>query len=644
MPTLDIKTIVGLDNLVPELDELTLTQIGSRVVEEYAVDKKSMQDWEERNEVARKLIDQKAEIKTEPWYKAANTKLPLVLHAASRMSAEEYAEILRGKELVKYEMFGKKDDAKQARADRVVKRMNFQYFHELEDWEEDHDKLIQAKNIWGTVHKKYIYCPGKGVECRLRRSGVVINDSVERDAPRITDELQKFWWEAEEKFRSGEWEKIRLTDTEQKEYAQSDKPQEFLEQLRREDLDGDGYPEPYVITVHKSSRQVVSIIPNFTPESIEMDGDEVVRINMSRTRVRYVKYSMVHSYDGGYWDYGFGILLGPLNENCNTLVNQLLDAGRLANSQSGFYSTTLRTKQGGVKVSPGEWKPVQAPGMALKDAFFPIPTREPSSTLFSLLGLLMDVLKELSSVTEVMSGEQPHANMAQGTVMSLIEQGKKVFNSIYKRHYRSLKKEFLALFDLNFIYEDPEAYLRFHDMTIEQLVEASPNLKGAPRSDIAMSLVQGDFERAELDILPTANPEFSSRVQRMAQAQAMLATIENPEVNRVFVLRQYAEGIYDDVDMAKMAVPDDPVRTPQQALQEMEVLKQETLDAAEVRLKQLDEQIKELELEMAKVKLAQTQTEAPTKVATSEYKRDEAELKAIQSAAEIDRAERSETQ
>lgn len=638
---MNIQDIVQLDNVADKVKDQELMAIGIRVCQEYEVDRASMKDWLSRNEMAVRLIDQKPETKTEPWFGAANTKLPLVLNAAMRVSAEEYAEIMRGKDLVKYELYGTQDDAKRARGERVAKRMNFQYHHELEDWEEDHDKLILAKNIFGTVHKKYVYCKEKGrVECVLRRNGVVINDNVEHmnDAPRITDEIDKYWWECEEKFRSGDWKRIELKEEELQEYAKSDKPQRFYEQLRREDLDDDGYPEPYVITVHEKTKQVVSIIPNFTPESIKVDQKgKVIRVDMSRTRVRYVKYEMIPSYEGGYWGFGFGILLGPLNDNCNALINQLLDSGTLANNGGGFISQQLRTGHGPLKFKKGEWKPVNAPGIALKDAFFPIPVRDPSPTLFNLLGLLMDVLKELSSVTDVMAGDQPHANMAEGTIMSLIEQGKKVFNSIYKRHYGSLRKEFLALFDLNFLYEDPEAYMKFHDITPEQMVQNDPRLQAASPAEMGMGLVQGDFERAELDVLPTANPEFSSKVQRMVQAQALAQFIGRPELNAGLVLRMYAEGVTDDSEMAKQLVPDDPIKTPEMILQEMEVMKQQILDSAEVKKAELDEKIKQLDLQIKTLELQKAQVELPEKARGAEAKADAADFNAMKSAAELDK-------
>ena len=584
---LHILEIVDVDNMVDELGTNTLIGIGSRVVTEYDVDKVSMRDWLERNELALKLTDMKQAKVSDPWTGAANTKLPLVLNAAMKASAEEFAEIMRGSDMVQAEMFGKETEEKQARGERVTKRMNYQFYHELEDWEEDHDKLIMAKNIVGTVHKKIYYDKNeKQTQCILRRNGIVINDNVEKlkNAPRVTDEFDKMWWEVEEKVRSKEWTEITLTQTERTDYAESDKANEFLEQIRREDLDQDGYPEPYIVTVHKATKQVVRIVPNFTPESIQFEQEgynqaeyskledpdkkkiqkklDVARIDTTKSRIKYIKYSMIPSWEGGYWDFGYGVLLGPLNDNCNKLINQLLNQGHLQAKGGGFINAGIKMAGGELRFKSNEWKKVQSSGMDLSRNIVPLPIREPSQTLFSLLGLLMDVLRELSSVTEVMSGEQPKANMPAASIDMLIEQGKKLFNSVYKRHYRSLTDEMNALFDMNFLYQDPVQYAELLD------------LQEVPKEQL-MELIQADFSREGLDLQPTANAEFSSKIQRRNEAQALYQVKDDPTTNGSLIMKMYIESIIDDKEIVAAVVPEQPNMTPEQAMQQTQQQMQE---------------------------------------------------------------------
>ena len=586
-----ILDIVDIANMVDEVDDETLTKMGQDVCDEYKVDKTSMEDWLDRNTLAMKLIDMKPEKVSDPWPGAAGTKLPLVLNAATKASAEEFAEITRGTEIVKTEIFGAVTEEKQARAQRVAKRMNHQFFHELDDWEEDHDKLILSKNIIGTVHKKIFY-GDREIQCVLRRSGVVINDNIEKmqDAPRVTDEIDKFWWQVQEKVNAGDWAEIDLTQADSTDFAESDQENRFLEQIRREDLDGDGYPEPYIVTVHEETQQVVRIQPNFTPESIEFDGDvnvmeygdleddeqkvvqkdlNVVSIDAKKSRLKYVKYSMIPTWEGGYWDYGYGILLGPLNENCNELINMLLNQGHLQAKGGGFINSGIKMGSGDLRFKMNEWKKVQSAGMDLNRNIVPNPVKEPSQTLFSLLGLLMDVLRELSSVTEVMSGDQPKANMPAASIDMLIEQGKKMFNSVYKRHYRSLSKEQKAIYDLNYLYQNPQDYADLLDLDQE--------------GDELLQLIKSDFTRKGMDVLPTANPEFSSKVQRMAMARALFELVEDPGVNGAMVKRMYVEAIVDDTEIAAELVPDEPNMTPQQAAEQAQQQQEEFMNSMEVK-------------------------------------------------------------
>jgi len=653
-----ILDLVELDNIAEELDEKQLDEIGARVVEEYDVDVASMKDWNDQNDMSRDLISTKPEKKTEPWPGAANTKLPLILNAAMKVSAEELAEIMRGNEMVQYEMYGKNTPEKKLRAERVTKRMNFQYHRELENWEDDHDRLILTKNLLGVVHKKYFFSPEKGrSECVLRLGGVVINDNVTNlsEAPRVTDEIEKFWWQAEEKFRANEWLRFELSSKNDGDFAKADKVNDFLEQIRREDLDDDGYPEPYVVTVHRETKKVVRIAPNYTPESIKFDKDvtvdfinelddkerkialdnlEVVRVDDSRSRVRYVKYEMIPSFEGGYWGWGFGILLGALTENSNEVINMLLNQGKIENSPPIFISQSLRMAHGEVTYAPNEVIPINAPGGDISRAFARLPIASPSETLFHLLGLLMDVIRELSSVTEVVSGNQPEANMPAASIAMLIEQGKKSFGSIYKRHFRSLSREFDALFDLNFLYEDPKQYIAFHD-----LEEAIPPNEGR-------ALVQGDFEREGLDIFPTANSEFSTRLQRIGEIQTLKqALAESPNANQALLDRMLADAVLDDSEKAAQIVPEQPNMTPQQVLEEMEVAKQEFRDSAEVRALEAKAKKAEVDLERAVLEAEAAGVKFPMEVKrqellteTAEHKTDEAEFKAVKAAVDVDGA------
>ena len=59
-----------------------------------------------------------------------------------------------------------------------------------------------------------------------------------------------------------------------------------------------------------------------------------------------------------------------------------------------------------------------------------MPVREPSATLFNLLGLLIESGKELAGMTEILAGKSPGANVPAESVLALIEQGLQVYIAI----------------------------------------------------------------------------------------------------------------------------------------------------------------------------------------------------------------------
>lgn len=601
---LTLDELAQSKNICDSLSDSDLGKIGARVCRDFQVDADSMDDWRDRNDTAFRLIEHSFEKKSEPWDNAANAKIPLVLNAAVKFQSEAGAEIVKGSEIVKFEIFGKETDDKIDRAKRVQGHMNYQLFHEMENWEGDMDQLLLVLPLIGCMHKKVYFCPVRMQNVsELCLDNITINNSaVSVKSARVTQEFERDKNSIHSNEVLGLWRKIEYTTPNSDDKPEDDGEHKFLEQHRRLDLDGDGYEEPYIVTVEKESEQPVRIVANFKREDVFEVNGRVARIEPN---CKFIKFGFIPAPDGGYWDYGWGILLGPLNDNVNTLVNQLLDAGTLANTGGGWRSTSLRISAGDQKFKPGEWKAARAPGGVLKDAFFPLPVREPSQTLFALLGLLIEQAKEFTSVTDVISGEQPQANMAATSVLALIEQGKKTFNAIYKRIYRGLKAEFKKLYDLNLSYTDPMFYRAFHDGDYD---------------------FREDYEDHRWDIIPTANPEFSSKVQRMAIAQSLLAVEQSPYVNSQEVMRIYVQSL--EVPNVDAIVPESPLKTPEMMIQEMEQLKQEILASNDVQKSELDKQIRELDLQIKQMEARAKGVELPFKVEVAMHKADEAESKA----------------
>jgi chaperonin GroES len=302
-----------------------------------------------------------------------------------------------------------------------------------------------------------------------------------------------------EKKRAGVWLDVELGQA--PDAANDDQaPLTFLEQHRLWDLDGDDYPEPYIVTVHKESQRVVRVVARYDQRGIiaKQDGT-VVQIKPVRC---FTKYPFIPSPDGSFYDIGFGTLLGALGETINTTINQLMDAGHLANVQGGFIGAGVSIKAGNLRFQPGEWKRVEAAGSTVRDAIVPLPVKEPSGVLFSLLEMLIEASKDVTATQNILTGDMGSANQPVGTTLAVIEQGLKTFTAIVKRIHRALKQELACLYDLNARYLNPQAYFTFQD---EEGV-----------------IAQQDYAEGDCDVVPVSDPSMATDMQKMGRAQFLM--------------------------------------------------------------------------------------------------------------------------
>jgi chaperonin GroES len=168
----------------------------------------------------------------------------------------------------------------------------------------------------------------------------------------------------------------------------SSTPIEMLEQHCHIDFDGDGYAEPYIVYVRRDNKKVARIVARYTQKDIEVNESGVIL--SIKAEQYFTKYPFIPSPDGGFYDLGFGVLLGPLNESINTIINQLVDAGTMANTAGGFLSRGIKLRGGNYTFNPMEWKHVDTTGDDLRKGIVPLPVREPSQVMFTLLNLLIN--------------------------------------------------------------------------------------------------------------------------------------------------------------------------------------------------------------------------------------------------------------
>jgi len=543
-PKLKITEIVKSPNIAKLLSKEEIQTIGNKVFDDWQTDQNSRSEWEERTADAMKLALQVMEEKSSPWAGASNVKFPLVTIAALQYQARAYPALIPDVNIVKARVFGfDKDDAKQARADRVSSYMSFQILEEDECWEENMDKVLISQAIVGCAFKKSYFdtALGHNVSEHVLAKDLYIPYFAKslNEASRITQILYLSSNDLVQKQRSGLY-----CETEQevppelvassplnsaKDEAQgitapiedSSAPYEVLEQHRWLDLDDDDYEEPYIVTVRKDTKQVLRIVARFSTPSITKNSKK--EISYIKADNFFTKFSFIPSPDGGIYDLGFGVLLGPLNESINTIINQLVDAGTLSNTAGGFLGRGVKFRSGDNSFKPFEWKRVDASGDDLRKGVFPLPVREPSQVLFQLLGLLIDYGERVGMATDPQVGVSTGQNTPAETSRNMLQEGQRVFSAVYKRTYRALKEEFRKLYKLNSIYlNDTTKYFSLSD-----------------RGEAVIN--RDDFHTDGKEIVPAADPNMVSDEQKVQQALMLKGFSEvNPGLYNKYVVEKLA--------------------------------------------------------------------------------------------------------
>jgi chaperonin GroES len=203
-------------NIAKKLKEADLIKIGSDVVEGYESDEASRREWKSNLEEWTKMALQIADKKTFPWPNASNIKFPLLSTAAMQFAASAYPTLVPSDgKVVKCRIVGSDPTGeKTQRAIRIGKHMSYQVMEEMEEWDEEMDRLLITLPIAGTVFKKTYYDPEKGrnVSCLVMPKDLVVNywaKSLE-DCERITEIHEYSQRKVEEKVRKGIYRKVDL--------------------------------------------------------------------------------------------------------------------------------------------------------------------------------------------------------------------------------------------------------------------------------------------------------------------------------------------------------------------------------------------------------------------------------------------------
>ena len=582
---LSAEAMLMLTNLADKQPKEVITDLTTKVFEGYKIDLDSRTEWEELNKQIIDLIKLLVKKKTYAGDVVANIKYPLITNACIQFAARAYPEIIKGNDVVKGKVIGNDPNGlKFDRAQRISNFMSYQVLNDMEDWEEGVDQLLFTLPAIGCAFKKTYFdaIEKQHVSKMIFADDLVVNyftPSIDR-APRITHRIYLYQNEIVSRINSGMFTKFDVAElgqaTSESGQADDETPHLFLEQHRWYDLDKDGYQEPYVVTVHYETQRLVRIVPRFASDGIiRADNGKIIKINPEQYFTRFL---FMPAIDGGFYGMGFGSLLLSTNSAVNTITNQLLDSGTLSNRQSGFLGRGLRlTKGKSIQLGVGEWKPVESTGDDIRKNVFPMPVREPSPVLFQLLGMLIDAGKELSGMTEILSGQSPGANVPAESVLALIEQGLQVYSAIHKRIHRSQYKEFQKLRRLNALYLDQMFY--------------------SSVLDDEAAIVQSDFFAKDFDIVPVSDPNSTTMMQRILKAKAMLE-LRGQGLNDQEILKRYLLSM--DIEDIDMIIPKEEQENPMEQL---------SLQKLQLELEELSSKIKNLDADTELI-LAKVQTES----------------------------------
>ena len=509
-------------NLAEDMDERQLQDLANQLISDYKNDKETRKDWEESYTKGLDLLGFKYTQQTKPFTGASGVTHPLLAEAVTQFQAQAYKELVPADGPVKAQIVGKRDAAKEDQAERVKEFMNYMLMDKMEEYTPEMDQLLFMLPLAGSAFKKINYdeVMGRAVSKFVPAEDLVIPYYVTNlnDCERITHIIKMTENQVRKSQVAGVFRDIELTEAEskqtdiQKQYNRLEgvsKPSEQEQDTRNilemhVDLDiedsEEGIKIPYIVTIDETSQEILRIIRNYRE-----DDPTAKKIN----------YFVHYKFLPGLGFYGFGLIhmIGGLSTAATSALRQLLDAGTLSNLPAGFKTRGMRIRDDDQPIQPGEFRDVDAPGGNIREQFQLLPFKEPSATLFQLLGFCVEAGKRFAGIADMQSGEDAQ-NRAVGTTIALLERGARVMSAIHKRLYYAMKQEFKILSRVISEYLPPEYPY---------------DVYGGERT-----IKQTDFDD-RVDVLPVADPNIFSMSQRVTLAQTQLQIAQtNPQIHNLY--------------------------------------------------------------------------------------------------------------
>jgi len=523
-----VPTVAFDGNLADVIDSSVLGRISSDLVGSIEDDLSSRQDWEDTYKQGLEFLGMKTEERTEPFEGSSGVVHPLLAESVTQFQAQAYRELLPANGPVRTQVIGAQNEMLVKQAERVKDYMNYQITYEMEEYDPELDQMLFYLPVVGSTFKKVYRDPLKqrAVSKFIHAEDLIVPYGTPdlASSPRITHRISMDSNEVRKLQLAGFYRDIDIP-SDGSYGEQMNEVQESIDDIQGvhpsnassdltlyevhtdldiegfEDIGMDGEPTglklPYIVTILEDTNEILSVRRNY-PENDPMK--------------RAQKYFVHYKFLPGLGFYGLGLthMIGGLAMASTSLLRQLIDAGTLANLPAGFKARGARIRDEDSPIQPGEFRDIDVVGQTLQASLMPLPFKEPSGTLYNLLGTLVDAGRRFASMADMkigeMSGETP-----VGTTMAIMERGTKVMSAIHKRLHYSQKMEFKLL--SNIFAQDLQPYPYMASK------EFGPEVKAQ------------DFDE-RIDVLPVSDPNIFSMSQRIALAQSELQLVQsNPEIH-----------------------------------------------------------------------------------------------------------------
>ena len=516
------------DNLADLLPEEVLGRLGSDLYENYTQYKASRKDWEDGYTKGLDLLGFKYQTRSQPFTNASGATHPVLAEAVTQFQAHAYKELLPATGPVHTQIMGVVNKQKEDQATRVKNFMNYQLMNKMKEYEPEFDQLLFYLPLSGSAFKKVYYDEllDRAVSKFVPADDLIVPYTATslEDAEAVVHVLKISENDLRKKQVSGFYRDVEITPgySQETEVEKKERELEGVRKTRDEqmftilefhtNLDLEGFEDkdmeqnptgiklPYIVTIDTSSREVLSVRRNYKAE------------DPLKNKIEYFTH---FKFLPGLGFYGFGLIhmIGGLSRTATNALRQLLDAGTFSNMPAGFKQRGIRVRDEAQSIQPGEFRDVDAPGGNIRDAFMPLPFKEPSATLLQLMGIVVQAGQRFAAIADMQVGDG-NQQAAVGTTIALLERGSRVMSAIHKRLYVALKQEFTLLAEVFKTYLPPEYPY--------DVVGGQRNIKVA------------DFDD-KIDILPVADPNIFSQSQRITLAQTELQlAMSNPGMHNLY--------------------------------------------------------------------------------------------------------------